>query len=441
MDSKRSEFTNIHTNLHMILPNMHMTLPQQLATNASITSTTGHKADIHAAACQPVQPSTEETVPPLSVSASLYTSRLAHTSARPQFYAYYYKQWQRYEMDYHQHRSTEIMYMIAGNCRIELLPPATDGAVSETTQAKGTVDRAVSETTQMKEAIDGTVSETTQMKEAVDRAVHVAGQAAHGKMQTKTAVDEATQRMTKAEVIELQRGQFILIDAEVPHRLIVGEQPCRMLNLEFGLRLDESDISTLSPPATTILQQLARQEDDLAAMIGQPQRYSVLSDPEEVYYTLKSLVLELDQRGGTSMLSELLFAQLLVRIARLWREHEQSRSSQSERYVRQSIEFMRQNYDRSIRMEQIAAAVNVHPGYLHRVFRKHMDTTPTEYLNTLRMEKAMMLLGSTDIPIAEIADYVGVTSRQYFHLLFKKHTGQTPADYRKTMEHTQWSDS
>nr|WP_322923904.1 helix-turn-helix transcriptional regulator [Paenibacillus sp. SGZ-1014] len=102
---------------------------------------------------------------------------------------------------------------------------------------------------------------------------------------------------------------------------------------------------------------------------------------------------------------------------------------------------MRQNYDRSIRMEQIAAAVNVHPGYLHRVFRKHMDTTPTEYLNTLRMEKAMMLLGSTDIPIAEIADYVGVTSRQYFHLLFKKHTGQTPADYRKTMEHTQWSDS
>lgn len=246
--------------------------------------------------------------------------------------------------------------------------------------------------------------------------------------------------IVQAEVVELQRGQFIVIDAQVPHRLIVGEQPCRMLNLEFGLQLHLLQSSHEQQLHMTILQQLARQEEDLAVWISQPQRYIVLSDPEEVYYTLKSLVLELDQRSMTSMLSELLFAQLLVRIARLWHEHEQSRLSQSERYVRQSIAFMRQNYDRSIRMEQIAAAVNVHPGYLHRVFRKHMDTTPTDYLNTLRMEKARMLLSSTDIPISEIADYVGVSSRQYFHLLFKKHTSQTPADYRAAMERTKWDD-
>ncbi|MFD1886630.1 helix-turn-helix transcriptional regulator [Paenibacillus wenxiniae] len=313
------------------------------------------------------------------MSASLYSSQLADSGYRPQFYAYYYKQWQQYEMDYHQHHSTEIMYMIAGACRIELL--------------RSTLPIAL-------------------------------GDRRHDEVQT--------------DVVELQRGQFIVIDAGVPHRLIVGEQPCRMLNLEFGLQLHVPPHESIHPSDTTILQQLARQETDLAAWIGQPQQYMVLSDPEEVYYTLKSLVLELDQRSMNSMLSELLFAQLLVRIARLWHEHEQSRLSQSERYVRHSIEFMRQNYDRSIRMEQIAAAVNVHPGYLHRVFRKHMETTPTDYLNTLRMEKAMMLLGSTDIPIAEIADYVGVSSRQYFHLLFKKHTSQTPADYRTAMERTQW---
>ncbi len=313
---------------------------------------------------------------PSSIISSVYGSQLADSGYRPQFYAYYYKQWQHYEMDYHQHHSTEIMYMIAGTCRIELLP--ADGELK--------------------------AQDTTQL-----------------------------------EVVELQRGQFIVIDADVPHRLIVGEQPCRMLNLEFGLRLQAIQPSSQSSSDTTILQQLVRQEEELATWISQPQRHSVLSDPEEVYYTLKALVLELDQRSMTSMLSELLFAQLLVRIARLWREHEQSRLSQGERYVRQTIEFMRQNYDRSIRMEQIAAAVNVHPGYLHRVFRKHTGTTPTDYLNTLRMEKATMLLGSTDIPIAEIADYVGVSSRQYFHLLFKKHTGQTPADYRTHMERTRWN--
>ncbi len=366
MNSKRSQPADIHV---------------QLQTESDYSQGRSRQSDLpESTAHDQLQRSsiwTEANSEPPVISASLYGSQLADSGYRPQFYAYYYKQWRQYEMDYHQHHSTEIMYMIAGSCRIELLSSALDNRRR-----------------------DG--------------------------------------QKVQPEVVELQRGQFIVIDAGVSHRLIVGEQPCRMLNLEFGLQLQLPEQTSAQHSETTMLQQLARQETDLALWISQTQPYIVLSDPEEVYYTLKSLVLELDQRSMTSMLSELLFAQLLVRIARLWHEHEQSRVSQSERYVRQSIEFMRQNYDRSIRMEQIAAAVNVHPGYLHRVFRKHMDVTPTDYLTTLRMEKAMMLLGSTDIPIAEIADYVGISSRQYFHLLFKKHTSQTPADYRAAMGRTKW---
>ncbi len=365
MNIRRPQPANIHARLEAQAPS------EPSASQRSIPSLYNSQANR-----QHYSNTLKTEAEPSSIISSVYGSQLADSGYRPQFYAYYYKQWQNYEMDYHQHHSTEIMYMIAGTCRIELLP--ADGELK-------------------------------------------------------------AQDTAQPEVVELQRGQFIVIDADVPHRLIVGEQACRMLNLEFGLRLQAIQPSSQSPSDTTILQQLVRQEEELATWISQPQRHSVLSDPEEVYYTLKALVLELDQRSMTSMLSELLFAQLLVRIARLWREHEQSRLSQGERYVRQSIEFMRQNYDRSIRMEQIAAAVNVHPGYLHRVFRKHTGTTPIDYLNTLRMEKAMMLLGSTDIPIAEIADYVGVSSRQYFHLLFKKHTGQTPADYRTHMERTRWN--
>ncbi|MEW4371648.1 AraC family transcriptional regulator [Paenibacillus kandeliae] len=291
--------------------------------------------------------------PPLL--ASLYHTHIAESGYRPQHYAYYYKQWQQYEMEYHHHHSTEIMYMISGSCRIDLI--------------------------------------TSPSKEVT---------------------------------VHLQKGQYIVIDADIPHRLIVGDTPCRMLNLEFGLQS--------CPSTTSILHQLICQEKELAELIRTPQPYMILSDPEDVYYTLKSLVLELDQQREGSMLGDLLFAQMLVRIARLSQEHRQEQTSQSEWYVRQSIQFMRQNYDRSIRMEQIAASVNVHPSYLHRIFKKHMHHTPTDYLNTLRMDKAKMLLRQTDIPIAEIADYVGIASRPYFHLLFKKYTGRTPADYRMQSE-------
>lgn len=292
-------------------------------------------------------------------TGSLFGQPLMEEQYRPEFYAYYYKQWHHYSMAYHQHPSTEIMYMISGHCLIELQIQQDAGA---------------------------------------------------------SALSAPVQ-------VQLKKGQFIMIDANVPHRLIVeGESPCRMLNVEFGFAP-----SSLQLPS---LFQMAGEEEALAELLSQPQHYFVLSDPEEVYYVLKSLVLELDQQHRTGTMADLLFIQLLVRIARLWQDTQIHSTSQTEWYVKRSIQYIHQNYDRPIRVEHIASAVNVHPGYLHRIFKKHMNTTPTDYLTRLRMEKAVMLLGQTDIPIQEIADYIGVSSRQYFHLLFKKHTGQTPAEYR-----------
>ena len=129
---------------------------------------------------------------------------------------------------------------------------------------------------------------------------------------------------------------------------------------------------------------------------------------------------------------QLLFAQLLMRIARLAPKSAADASSSAERYVRRCIDFMRQHYDRDLRARDIAAAVNLHPAYVHRLFKAHTGKTLNDYLTELRMEKAKMLLSRTDIPIADISEYVGVGSRQYFHALFKRHAGQTPAQFRQS---------
>lgn len=304
-----------------------------------------------------------------SFSGSLFQERLRTEDWGPRFFAYYYKQWDDYQMSYHTHDSTEIMYIITGMCRVDVM------------MADGSSEQAV-----------------------------------------------------------LKKGQFILLDAGVPHRLMVQDGvPCRMLNVEFGFARTASGQLTIK--------QLALEEDTVHAFLKHMAPYLVLPDPEEVYYTMKSLVLELDQRGlmeqrqrqeqGT--LVRTLFIQLLVRIARLRGEMERSALDQTELYVKRTIEFMHHNMDRSIQMKDIAAAVNLHPGYLHRIFRNYMQWTPTDYLTMLRMEKAKMLLQQTNIPISEISDYVGVGSRQYFHMLFKKYTGKTPVQYRDSMERIQWS--
>lgn len=233
----------------------------------------------------------------------------------------------------------------------------------------------------------------------------------------------------------LKKGELILLDANVPHRLIVEEgTPCRMLNVEFSVApLAPGDESSLS------IGMLAREEPPLAELLDSPAASLVLHDPEEVPHTLKSLVLELDRRQGRqNVMVRLLFAELLLRLARLRRERLHAGPQHASHYVRAAIEYLHQNYDRGIRVPEIAAAVNLHPGYLHRLFKQHTGRTLTDYLNALRMDKAKMLLTGSAVPVAEIADYVGIASRPYFHLLFRKYGGCTPTEYRESAEPDSW---
>ncbi len=227
--------------------------------------------------------------------------------------------------------------------------------------------------------------------------------------------------------VTLKKGEFIMLNANTPHRLIVDEAvPCRMLNIEFRFLPGES----LSPT----VQQLAAEDDSLRALLAVEQAYLVLRDSDEVYHGLKSLVLELDRQstsGGYMVHMQLM--QLLIRIGRLLREKLTSGDSQTDYYVKASIAYLHQNYDRDIQVRDVAAAVNLHPGYLHRIFKSFTGKTLTQYLTELRMDKAKMLLLHSDVPILDICDYVGVASRQYFHELFKRYTGHTPAEFRRSM--------
>jgi AraC family transcriptional regulator, melibiose operon regulatory protein len=236
-------------------------------------------------------------------------------------------------------------------------------------------------------------------------------------------VDVQTERDGRAESVTLKKGEFIVLDANVPHRLIVEEgSPCRMLNVEFGFVRTDASFPTV--------RELADGDLSMGVWMAEPFSYIVLRDPDELYHVLKSLVLELDGGGKSETMIQLLFAQLLIRISRLRQEAAAHGAKQSDYYVLKAIDFLHQNYDRDIQIRSIASAVNLHPGYLQRIFKAHERRTITEYLTALRMEKAKMLLAQTDIPVIEISGYVGVSSRQYFHMLFKKYAGCTPMEYR-----------
>lgn len=89
--------------------------------------------------------------------------------------------------------------------------------------------------------------------------------------------------------------------------------------------------------------------------------------------------------------------------------------------------------DGNLCLDNIAGMVNMSPVYLGRLFKKNVLKSVSDYINDMRMEKAIELLDNTTISINEIVDRVGFSNRSYFHTLFKRNYGTTPTGYRKNL--------
>jgi len=66
-----------------------------------------------------------------------------------------------------------------------------------------------------------------------------------------------------------------------------------------------------------------------------------------------------------------------------------------------------------------------------RLFRKHLGTTPTEWLLSVRLKQAARLLQSTNLRVYEVGERVGIGNPYYFSRVFKRHHGKTPGEYRR----------
>lgn len=110
---------------------------------------------------------------------------------------------------------------------------------------------------------------------------------------------------------------------------------------------------------------------------------------------------------------------------------ELSRAGPVDRRLRRAIEFMHDNFDRELALEEIAAAAYLSEYYFARLFKQITGLTPHVYLANLRLERARKLLAETSLPISEIAAAVGYQSQSHFTKVFKSVSGVTPRAYRE----------
>ncbi|TWD94524.1 AraC-like protein [Neobacillus bataviensis] len=96
------------------------------------------------------------------------------------------------------------------------------------------------------------------------------------------------------------------------------------------------------------------------------------------------------------------------------------------------VQYLKSNLHEKISLEDMASYFGFHPHYLIELFKKNLNTTPMQYLQSLRLEKAKDFLEFTSHSVAEIAELVGLTP-PYFSRLCCERLGMPPSKIREQM--------
>jgi two-component system response regulator YesN len=111
-------------------------------------------------------------------------------------------------------------------------------------------------------------------------------------------------------------------------------------------------------------------------------------------------------------------------------ENTMSRADNSDLLIKKAVQYINDNYNKKISLDDIAGYVGISKYYFSVLFKKERDITFSSYLNTVRIEKAKQLLKNPQITIGDVVYEVGFNDPQYFSKTFKKYVGMTVTEYR-----------
>lgn len=107
---------------------------------------------------------------------------------------------------------------------------------------------------------------------------------------------------------------------------------------------------------------------------------------------------------------------------------------QPERHVNAAKDYIMNNYQFNITINDIASNVGVTTNYLANIFKDIVGISPKQFLTSIRITRACNLLRINAYPIKEIAKLVGYPNQLHFSSAFKKSMGISPLDFRRKEE-------
>ena len=93
--------------------------------------------------------------------------------------------------------------------------------------------------------------------------------------------------------------------------------------------------------------------------------------------------------------------------------------------------YIQEHCDENLSLKKMGDVFHMSPKYFSVYFQKHFSRRFTDYLTSIRVERAKKLLLETESGMELIAQRTGFSESSYFIRVFREASGMTPGQYRK----------
>jgi AraC-like DNA-binding protein len=212
------------------------------------------------------------------------------------------------------------------------------------------------------------------------------------------------------EDIELGAGDVLTIHPNEAH--------------EFFRSLDSGENAVISCIHLSFGQK-AEEEVEKYGFEVKPHRVASCYGDDEIH---RLFIKAMDVFTGNSRFREILLSTILrelwLRLSEYWERGGRHPVSQR---TRQMVSFIENNMLKNITRHDLAKQFRLTPERVNAVFKDELGTTPSAYINRLRVYHAYNLLSSRVISVKEVALQSGFNDEFYFSRVFKKIIGHPPS--------------
>ena len=101
-------------------------------------------------------------------------------------------------------------------------------------------------------------------------------------------------------------------------------------------------------------------------------------------------------------------------------------------YMTRAVEYIKQNYNKNISVENISDLLGIERSYLSRLFKTYKNKSTQNYIIDYRMEQAKRMFEEEDMNVSQVSTAVGYNNIYCFSRIFKSRVGMPPKEYMES---------